>query len=253
MKAAIASLLFLAGRPRKDIWIASFILPWSTFIATAQLQCCGEVAFANFGPGFNAPISDAAGQLIAWPSPYVADLFYSNNTNAVMDDLIDAGKTADFSASTNYGAGLFVGGIVFLPVDFATVDFLVLAQVRVWDTSYGSTYYEARDKGGEFGFSNLIIATAWPPPGSPGFLIGLQSFQLQRLPYLSISLTLTNTILFFWSVWDVWETSYLVQQNEGLNSTNWISLTNTPVVVGFQHQVTIPKPQGSMFYRLISQ
>jgi hypothetical protein len=69
---------------------------------------------------------------------------------------------------------------------------------------------------------------------------------------LSISLTLTNTILFFWSVWDVWETSYLVQQNEGLNSTNWISLTNTPVVVGFQ-QVTIPKPQGSMFYRLISQ
>jgi hypothetical protein len=230
--------------------IASFVLLWSAFIATAQLQCCGEVAFANFGPGFNAPISDAAGQLIAWPSPYVADLFYSNNTNAVMDDLIDAGKTADFSASTNYGAGLFVGGIVFLPVDFATVDFLVLAQVRVWDTSYGSTYYEARDKGGEFGFSNLIIATAWPPPGSPGFLIGLQSFQLQRLPRLSISPTPTNSIVFSWPT-NI--TSYALQQNSNLNTANWTTFTNVPAVVCPQNEVIIPKPQQGIFFRLISQ
>lgn len=231
MKAAIASLLFLG----------------TTAVATAQLQCCGEVAFGNFGLlSLDAPISDAAGQLITWPSPYVADLFYSNNTNALMDDLIDTGTTVGFT----YGAGLFFYGIVRLPVDFATVDFLVLAQVRVWDTNYGSTYYEARDKGGEFGFSNLIVATAWPPPGSPGFLTGLQSFQLQRLPHLAIGPTLTNTFLF---TWPTNFTTYALQLNSRLDSTDWTTLTNAPIVVGSQNQLTLPKAQGTMFYRLISQ
>jgi hypothetical protein len=82
-------------------------------------------------------------------------------------------------------------------------------------------------------------------------LTGLQSFQLQRLPRLSISPTQTNTLVFSWSTN---LTSYALQQNSGPNSTNWTTLPNTPVIVGQEQQLVLPVPTtGRMFYRLISQ
>jgi hypothetical protein len=126
-----------------------------------------------------------------------------------------------------------------------------VAQVRVWDTTYGSTYYQARDNGGEFCFSNLITIAPSVPPGTATPLFGLQGFQLQRLPHLTSTLTTTNTILFSWPI-EV--TSYAVQQNPDLWPTNWVTLPNTPVTVGQQQQVTVPLPSsGKMFYRLVSQ
>jgi hypothetical protein len=223
-----------------NISIASLVFFGTTLVAVAQ----GHLFVANFGGGVNAPISDASGNRIMWPSPYVADLFWSTDTSALMDEMIAVGQNTPFFASTNLGAGYFVGGDVTLPAGY------ILAQIRVWDTNYGSTYYEARDNGGEFGFSNLIIAIAFPPPGGPGFLVGLKSFQLQRLPHLRLSTTLTNTLLFSWTT-NI--TNYALQQNNGFNATNWITLTNRPVVVASQNQVTIPKPQATMFYRLVSQ
>jgi len=206
----------------------------------------GQIAFGNLFKGYvNAPISDAAGQLITWPSPYVADLFYSSNTHALMDELIATGQPVDFLAPTNYGAGYFFLRTVTLPVVG-----VILAQVRAWDTNYGSTYYEARDKGGEFGFSNLILTDAGAPPGVPGLLIGLQSFQLQRLPRLNIRSTAANTLLFSWPT-NI--TAYALQQNGGFNTSNWATLPKPPVVVGSQNQVTIPNPSETRYYRLVSQ
>src|SRR5262249_6760695 len=53
-----------------------------------------------------------------------------------------------------------------------------------------------------------------------------------------------------------WPTStgaFAVQQNPGLAPSQWTTLTNTPVVVGAQNHVTVPKTQSGMFFRLISQ
>jgi hypothetical protein len=233
-----------AGRPLKDIWIASFVLLWSTFIATAQIP--GYVTFQNpITPSYlDAPVFDASGNRIIGPGPFLADLFWSVNTNALMDSLFPAGRNKDFSTLTNYGGGYFFGGAFALPATY------ILAQVRVWDSSYGSTYYEARDHGGQFGFSNLIVVVPSPPPGDPSYLVGLQGFQLQQLPHLGISLTASNTLLFFWRTN---LTNYALQQSTGFQPSNWITVTNAAIVIGSENQISLPKPEGTVFYRLISQ
>ena len=203
----------------------------------------GNVNFANFGNGINAPVTNAAGNLIAGP-PYVAHFFWTTNTQSTMDNLGPAG--ADTLFSSFQGGGYFAGGSIELPVGSIPI----VAQVRVWDTNYGSSYYQARDNGGEFGYSNLIIAypSIPPPPATP--LFGLQGFQLQRVPHLMITLSATNTIVF---LWPTEQTAYALQQNPDL-STNWVTLSNIPVTVGQQQQVVLPVTRtGRMFYRLISQ
>jgi hypothetical protein len=224
------------------LWALELFVNLGDAVAFAQID--GQIGFANFAPGVNAPVFDAAGNPITGPGPYVADLFWSINTNAAMDSLTAVGRITPFAGPAPYGPGYFFGGDVNLPFEY------LLAQVRVWDTNYGTTYYQARDGGGEFGFSNLIVILPLPPPGLPGLLTGLQSFQLQRLPSLSVSLTTTNTLLLSWPV-DL--TSYAVQQNPDLNSTHWTTLTNTPAVVDSQNQVILAKTQATMYYRLVSQ
>jgi len=156
--------------------IASVLLFGTTAVAVAQ-SYIGELAFANFGDGVNAPISDASGNVIIGSNPYVADLFWSINTNASMDSLAPAGYNTSFFVTNRYGGGYFYSVNAKLPIAY------LLAQVRAWDTNYGSTYYEARDTAGEFGFSNPIIVHPVLPPAVPSRLTGLQSFQLQRLPH----------------------------------------------------------------------
>lgn len=214
-----------------------------TDLAVAQKQ----FLFVNFGFGMNAaPVFDATGNLVPGPGPYVADFFWSANTNASMDSLNPAGRNTPF-VTNSPGAGYFFGGTVTL----FTPSFDILGQVRVWDTTYGATYFEARDNGGEFGFSNLIPVTLVTGGGSPPYpLIGLQSFQLQRLPILGVSLTTSNTLLFFWSTN---LTSYALQHNAGFQPSNWITFTNVATVIGEENKISLPRPEGTMFYRLVSQ
>src|SRR5579859_325238 len=68
-------------------------------------------------------------------------------------------------------------------------------------------------------------------------------------PPLTVALTHTNVIC----SWPTPTSAFSVQQNPDLNPAHWTTLTNASVVVGSQNQVTLPKPQGTMFYRLISQ
>jgi hypothetical protein len=207
-------------------------------VATATAQ--SDINFSNYGGGVDAPITNSAGNPISGSSLYVADLFLSTNLNASFDSLVAAGYNQRFLRS-----GYFLGGSKTL------LDFTYLVQVRAWDTNYGSTYYRARDAGGEFGFSNFITITPSVGPGTPAPLLGLQGFQLQRLPSLSNLLTPTNAFVLSWQVQ---QTAYVVQQNPDLSMTNWITLSNTPVTIGQEQQVVLPvPPTGRMFYRLISQ
>jgi len=218
----------------------------SFVIASCSLSFSqGVVNFANTFNGIDAPVTNANGNRIVGPSQYVAHFFWSSNTQATMDILEPAGFDTQFSGQ--YGGGYFLGGGITLPVP----EIQIVAQVRVWDTNYGSIYYEARDKGGEFGFSNLITVTPSTPPGTATPLFGLQGFQLQRLPRLTMIVTTTNTIVFSWPTE---QTAYAVQENLDLSQSNWVTLSNQPVTVDQQQQIVIPVPSlGRVFYRLVSQ
>src|SRR5262249_44225145 len=127
----------------------------------------------------------------------------------------------------------------------------IVVRVRVWDTSYGSTYFDARDNGGEFGFSNVFTVTPLLPPLPAASLLGLHGFQLQLLPRLTSTVTSTNTIVLSWPTE---QTTYALQQNPDLSPTNWMTLPNTPTTVGQNQQVILSVPPTSrMFYRLVSQ
>jgi hypothetical protein len=143
----------------------------------------GVIIFANAAQGVDAPVTNAAGSRILGPGPYVADFFWSANTNASMDGLSPFGVNAPFYTNPAQ-AGYFVGRGITLPG--VREGNTILAQVRVWDTTYGATYEQARDSGGEFGFSNLILARPDEPPGGGRSLIGLQGFELQIIPEPSV-------------------------------------------------------------------
>ena len=85
-----------------------------------------------------------------------------------------------------------------------------------------------------------------------GYSIGMSVFSLGQPapPPLSVNLSETTVTC----SWPVPNPAFAVQQNPDLNPTHWITLTNTPKVVGSENQVTLPRPaQGIMFYRLASQ
>ena len=248
----LCQIMGTASNSIRDGGVKAAIVLLLLFATTVVAFAQGQVDFANVAH-VNAPISDSSGNRIIGPYTYVAHLFWSGDTNATMDSLAPIGVDASFLSqpitNVGFGYGYFLGGaITFLLSDYPST--YIVAQVRVWNTNYGSTYYEARDTGGDFGFSNLVIVRPIMPPGEPNPLTGLQSFQLQRLPRLSVSTTPTNTLVFSWPT-NI--TSYAFQQNSSLDPLQWTTLTNTLVVVGSQNQVTIPKPEQSIFYRLISQ
>lgn len=70
------------------------------------------------------------------------------------------------------------------------------------------------------------------------------------VPQLRIARTGTNTVLLSWP-----ETSkaFRPQQNAGLGSTDWLTLTNAPRRVGAWNLVTLPPPAANMFYRLAQE
>ena len=53
--------------------------------------------------------------------------------------------------------------------------------------------------------------------------------------------------------WPATATGFILEQKPALGTTNWTTVTNTPVVVESEQQVTIPISAGNTFYRLRSQ
>ena len=122
-------------------------------IASATLLACngrsqGTVNFSNFaGVGasaVDAPVTNAAGIRIVGPGPYVADLFWSSDTNAPTDSLTPAGFNQPFLTTAFSGGGYFIAGSKTITGAVG----IIRAQVRAWDITYGATYGQARDNGG---------------------------------------------------------------------------------------------------------
>ena len=68
-----------------------------------------------------------------------------------------------------------------------------------------------------------------------------------RPAVLGVALTSTNTVLL---AWPAALTPYDLKQNAGLTTTNWLAVTNPPVVVGDEKQVVVSPTSGQNFYRL---
>jgi hypothetical protein len=67
------------------------------------------------------------------------------------------------------------------------------------------------------------------------------------LPPLNLSLSPSNALIFNWTNST---TSYRLQANTSLASTNWVTLTNAVVSAGSSNQIVLPAPAGTQFYRL---
>lgn len=81
-----------------------------------------------------------------------------------------------------------------------------------------------------------------------GFWGIIAAVQTTNAPFLSISLTPTNTVLVYWPYPS---TGFNLQQNPVLGTTDWTSVTNAPAQVGQQWQVIVQRPSGNRFYRLL--
>ncbi len=66
-------------------------------------------------------------------------------------------------------------------------------------------------------------------------------------PELNLSLSPTNTLVFTWTSPT---NGYVLQANASMETTNWVTLTNTPVTVGSSNQIVLPAPASNLYYRL---
>jgi hypothetical protein len=80
-----------------------------------------------------------------------------------------------------------------------------------------------------------------------GFWGIISAIQTPGSPLLRVLLTSTNTVVI---AWPNPSTGFSLQQNAALGNTNWLGVTNTPVVVGNEKQVTVAPPAGNRFFRL---
>ena len=66
----------------------------------------GTINFSSIASSVDAPVTNTAGKRIIGPAPYVADLFWSSDTNAPSDSLAPAGFNQPFSTTTLNGGGV---------------------------------------------------------------------------------------------------------------------------------------------------
>jgi hypothetical protein len=83
------------------------------------------------------------------------------------------------------------------------------------------------------------------------YSIGMSVFSLGLPTPPPLNITSKDTSII--CSWSVPSPAFAVQESPDLNPAHWTTLTNSSVVVGSQNEVTIPEPQGTMFYRLASQ
>ena len=133
----------------------------------------GTLIFANLASGVNAPVTFLIGGARVTNTNFLADLYFSTNTNAPTNSLQAASFNVAFSTTTaGGGGGYFLGGsrTVIGAIDF------IEAQVRVWDSRFGATYSAANAAGGCVGQSAPVIITLALVPSFPPPLVGLQAF-----------------------------------------------------------------------------
>jgi hypothetical protein len=139
----------------------------------------GTLVFANLASGVNAPVTNKLTGARLTTVNFMADLYFSNTTNAPTDSLTAAGFNVIFSTTTSGGGGgYFLGGTRTVTGAGGFIE----AQVRVWDSQFGGTYDAARSAGGLAGVSAPIIVNLAIPPAPAPAMAGLQGFTVDIVP-----------------------------------------------------------------------
>src|SRR6266850_221513 len=91
---------------------------------------------------------------------------------------------------------------------------------------------------------NMIVAVATPQSGYGG---GIYVSQTTPKPQLTLNVS-SHLVL----SWMVPSTNFVLQQSSDLTASNWVTLSNTPVLnpTNLQYEVFLPLAGGNRFYRL---
>jgi len=152
-------------------------------------------------------------------------------------------------------------------VEYSAVDRLATAWcvVQVWAAGYlGFANAYASSLGGSCGAGppfKVVLGGVGSPPSPPAPLLGLTPFDVglymfdHPTPKLDSRLSGTNNLSFTWATTWALAWRYVLQQSPDLKPTHWVtvSVTSGPDFDGSAMRVTIPKPNGTMFYRLMLQ
>jgi len=130
-------------------------------------------------------------------------------------------KTMMFSIDLNYSGGAFTADVSAPAVDVST-----LFGPTGWPTEPACIFFGGDDA---IVFSDLVVNANSPP-----------RLGMVNMPPNSVSLT-----------WSADAASYQLQQNHFMGSTNWTGVTNVPLIVSGENQVTLMLNQSNRFFRLI--
>jgi hypothetical protein len=129
-------------------------------IAITNVAGGGYVDFRNTTTGSRAPIYDYDGVTKLSGAGYAAQLYAGASPGILRPN----GTPKPFA--TGILAGFFSGGVVAIPD--VPVGQVVYVQTRVWETSAGVSFEDARARGGKWGVSPIFsIPSTTPPPTVP--------------------------------------------------------------------------------------
>jgi hypothetical protein len=148
-----------------------------------------------------------------------------------------------------------------LPAALAAITALwlmALATSQLQAQSYSIDWYTIDGGGGTSTGGVYSISGTIGQPDAGGPMIGgnysltggfwaLFAVQTPGAPLLRIFITTTNTAVV---AWPSPSTGFNLQQHTNLLTTNWVSVTNIPALVGSERQVIISPPTGNRFFRL---
>lgn len=156
------------------------ILTVALGVACVSAFAQGQLNFANFGAGANAPIFDTDGTTKLAGTAFQADLYWAPGTVTDSTVLTALGQPANFASS-----GFFLGGTRTITGQPGGAT--ITGQVRVWDTADGSSWSQVANSPSataRVGESVLFQIALTVPPTTPNSLTGLNghSFSLHPVP-----------------------------------------------------------------------
>lgn len=216
------------------------------------------IGYSGYAPGWTfVPTADLRVVAVA-PSADGLEIDFWDSTNQVIagyESTQQSFQTNGVSYQSVYGLTLRAGLPYSISESNSSGAYPVAFPVRVYSHTGAGGWAKFSLSpflkwGGNYGIptNNVWVPVPFPTNNADWLYFG-PTFQFQILRHLDASAIGAN-LVFSWPTQTV---SYALQQNIQLNTTNWVTLSTTPIVVGSQNQVTIPKPNGTMFYRLGSQ
>ncbi|HZQ47866.1 MAG TPA: hypothetical protein VFC07_12685 [Verrucomicrobiae bacterium] len=99
---------------------------------------------------------------------------------------------------------------------------------------------------GTIGQSDAGVLSGGPYTVTGGFWGVIGSVQTPGSPLLNITVASPNVKI----SWPASATGFTLQKNSDLNTTNWTTVTQSTNVVNGTNIVTVPAPNGNLFFRL---